>query len=91
LRTPLDTSGEKPYEEFIGTGESALELGMTNLLAVKYSPSKKGAVRAFLDVAEKQIGAACNVGSKSDIVQWLEKLVPELQHRETGKCLDSRM
>ncbi len=36
LRTALDTSGEKPYEEFIGNGESSAEIGMANLLAVNY-------------------------------------------------------
>ena len=40
LLTPLDTSGEKPYEEFVGQGEHAVPCGLETLLAMGHVPSR---------------------------------------------------
>src|ERR1700676_585140 len=38
LPPPLDTGGEKPFEEFVGTGESATDCGLINVSAVRHIP-----------------------------------------------------
>src|SRR5262249_34178036 len=39
LLTPLDTSGEKPYEEFVGVGETLSECGLAAMQAIRHVPS----------------------------------------------------
>src|SRR4029077_5335961 len=39
LLTPLDTGGEKPFEEFVGTGESATDCGFSHFTAGAHRPS----------------------------------------------------
>ncbi|CAH2032342.1 polysaccharide biosynthesis protein [Trichlorobacter ammonificans] len=91
LVTPLDTSGEKPYEEFVGDGETSVEVGMTNLLAVDYLAAPKGACTIFLNRVEAMLMKPDSAVGKQDIVRWLSELIPQLQHIETGKNLDQRM
>ena len=49
LLTPLNTSGEKPYEEFIADGEEVIEIGLPNLRALKYLPSPHGSTSSMVD------------------------------------------
>ncbi|GEM_PF-250307 len=55
LITPLDTSGEKPYEEFVGDGETSADIGFRTVQAVRYSPAPANTVRRFLAFAESAI------------------------------------
>jgi nucleoside-diphosphate-sugar epimerase len=89
LMTPLDTSGEKPYEEFVGKGEQAHEIGMTGLLAIKHLATRVDG--AFIDRLEALIGDPAAAGAKADIVSTLASVVPNLQHVETDRNLDQRM
>jgi FlaA1/EpsC-like NDP-sugar epimerase len=89
LMTPLDTSGEKPYEEFVGKGECAHEVGMTGLLAIKHLATRIDG--AFIDRLEALIGDPAAAGAKADIVATLASVVPNLQHVETDRNLDQRM
>jgi len=91
LRTPLDTSGEKPYEEFVGPGEQAVEAGMVNLWGVPYGPAPAGAVARFLAEAEQLVGQSDRAVSKEQIVATISTVVPEFHHLERGKNLDARM
>lgn len=47
LLTPLNTAGEKPYEEVLSKGEQSREIDMANLLAVPYRAAPHGAVLAI--------------------------------------------
>ena len=91
LLTPLDTSGEKPFEEFIGSGERAMEIGLPNLLAVPYLPAPAGAVSRFLERMERLLADHAAPLRKEDLIAELSAVVPELQHRDRGKSLDDRM
>ncbi len=91
LVTPLDTSGEKPYEEFVGDGENSVEVGMSNLLAVEYSPAKAGSCAAFVKNVEALLLEPERSIGKEKIVLLLSELIPQLHHIETGKNLDQRM
>jgi FlaA1/EpsC-like NDP-sugar epimerase len=89
--TALDTSGEKPYEEFVGAGESAVEIGMDRLRAVPYRRGAAGAVAALLSRLEAALTDVAVPLDKQDIVGWIGEVVPEFRHVETGRSLDDRM
>jgi FlaA1/EpsC-like NDP-sugar epimerase len=89
LLTPLDTSGEKPYEEFVGKGEAAHEIGMSGLLAVRHLATRADA--AFVERLASLIDNPASSSAKAGIVTAIASVVPNLQHIETDKNLDQRM
>lgn len=89
--TPLDTSGEKPYEEFVGAGETVVEIGMKNLLAIPYQPCLEGAIKQLLNELTVVINNPTLTVFKEDLVQLISSVVPQFHHMETGKNLDQRM
>jgi hypothetical protein len=52
LLTSLDTSGEKPYEEFVGEGEHAIDLGWTALTGVSYVAPRPAALEALFTLVD---------------------------------------
>ena len=90
LLTRLDTCGEKPYEEFVAGDESAVEVGMRELLAVLYSPAPAGSVLTLLESLENARGGR-SVTDKQCLVRALSGVIPTFRHVETGKNLDERM
>ena len=92
LLTKLNTSGEKPYEEFVSIGEKTTEIGMKSLEAVLYKTFDdvsllKIAIRklkGIIDDPETKV-------TKSLVAEIFKKIIPEFDHIETGKDLDSRM
>lgn len=90
LLTPLDTSGEKPYEEFIGEGEQAVSMGLIGLGAIRHEAT--GALSdGLFERIERLIDDPLLVASKQDIVDALQAAIPGFVHRETGKNLDQRL
>lgn len=91
LVTRRDTSGEKAAETFVADGEELLDVGLEALRGIR--PRRVGP-----DVLEDTIGElrrwvddpAASV-AKEDVVDLLRRLVPELDHAETGATLDDRM
>jgi FlaA1/EpsC-like NDP-sugar epimerase len=90
LLTPLDTSGEKPYEEFVGVGESLVDSGLQTLGAVAHVPSAAlaGGVVAMLEDAVNRVDGDID---KPAIVNAIQSAIPGFSHRETGKNLDERL
>ncbi len=90
LLTPLDTSGEKPFEEFVGNGEERVESGLTTLSAVKHVAT--GALtNDVLQLLEDAVGRTNGTIDKQQIVRAIEGVIPTFSHRETGKSLDDRL
>jgi FlaA1/EpsC-like NDP-sugar epimerase len=89
LVTPLDTSGEKPYEEFVAVDEVMTEVGFSALQAVRYvsSPGPLDDVLSFIDRAVNDADLAV---TKSDITKRLASVVPGFRHVEAGRSLDER-
>jgi hypothetical protein len=88
--TRSDTSGEKEIEEFIGEGEEEVDIGLVHVGAVSGGKVDIGAlteVLAIIDHAAKGAGTL----AKSDLMNALRRLVPNLEHRETGLTLDGKM
>jgi len=89
LLTPLDTSGEKPYEEFVGTGEQVQDVGLSSLLAVRHSSAPVG--QDVIVALERMARDPSLVTTKSDIAAVIARAIPTFTHAETGKDLDQRM
>lgn len=90
LLTPLDTSGEKPYEEFVGSGESLVTTGLATLGAVSHVASTALA-EGVIGMLEDAVGRADGVLDKPAIVDAIQSAIPGFSHRETGKNLDERL
>ncbi|MHB8089725.1 MAG: polysaccharide biosynthesis protein [Anaerolineaceae bacterium] len=91
LLTPLDTSGEKPYEEFVGYGEETIDLGMKSLLGMKHDSKHVSSLISFIKYLEEILLDAKIVVTKQDLAEYVKRLIPNFEHTETGKNLDERM
>ena len=91
LLTPLDTSGEKAYEEFVADDETAIEIGLPGLLAVSYVPAPEGAVRELVDRFAALIADPGRPIDKHELAREVARIVPQFAHVETGRTLDARM
>lgn len=89
LLTPLDTSGEKPYEEFVAADENPTETTFATLSALTYVPPPVPLAPALAFFDEIAADASVNL-DKADIARQVASVVPGFQHIETGRSLDER-
>lgn len=85
-----NTSGEKPYEEFYTDTEIA-DLHRFNALGVvtgKAIPNKEKVKQLF-----EKLNASFNKGeaTKEEVILIMKEYLPNFEHIETGKSLDSKM
>ena len=85
-----DTSGEKPFEEFVTDTETADYNRFTSLGVItgKQIPDKARIEKLFCDlneVFEKE------ETTKEEVVKFMKDYLPNFEHIETGKSLDSKM
>jgi FlaA1/EpsC-like NDP-sugar epimerase len=90
LITPLDTSGEKPYEEFVGVGEAAEEIGFDALQALRHLPGSPHLAET-LAAFERMVTRPDPALTKAAVVAMMARAVPHLAHVETGRNLDQRL
>lgn len=88
--TPLDTSGEKPYEEFHGADEPLVEIGLPHLLAVGPVTSRPQATAAVVERLEALIADPTRATDKGGVVEAIGDAIADFRHRETGRSLDDR-
>ena len=84
-----DTSGEKPFEEFVTDNETA-DMNRFKSLGVitgKEIPDKDRIVALYQELNS----AFTRETSKVEIVEIMRKYLPSFEHIETGKSLDSKM
>ena len=85
-----DTSGEKTFEEFVTETETA-DMNRFSSLGViigKQMPDKDKVKKLFDDLSaefEKQ------EASKEEVIRIMKEYLPNFEHIETGKSLDSKM
>ena len=85
-----DTSGEKTFEEFYTDTDVKDETTFVNLGAVKNSKKRLvEEVEAIFDNLRKVF--ATPTSTKADVIEVLKEYLPNFQHIEKGKSLDSRM
>ena len=85
-----DTSGEKAYEEFYVESE---KVDLTRLKALGVITDKKIPDKNKIQKLFDQLTAAFErvETTKEDIVKIMHEYLPEFQHMEAGKSLDSKM
>jgi FlaA1/EpsC-like NDP-sugar epimerase len=89
LLTPLDTSGEKPYEEFVAIDETPAHAKFAALSALRYVPAPMP-IEPVLAFLEQVATDASRPLEKSDIARHVASVVPGFRHIETGRNLDDR-
>ena len=92
-----DTSGEKAFEEFVTDTETA-EMGSFKSLGVitgKEIPDKEKLYELLKKLSELfpecEYVSEDKITTKEDVVRVLHKYLPNFEHIETGKSLDSKM
>ncbi|BFT31121.1 UDP-N-acetylglucosamine 4,6-dehydratase [Alteromonas sp. D210916BOD_24] len=90
LFTHSDTTGEKDFEEFF-TEQEALDMARFDGMGVIETPPHFD--NHLLESFEKKIHEmkCAKRWTKSDIVELFREMLPNFQHKETGKYLDSKM
>lgn len=88
--SPSNTSGEKPFEEFVGENEHVIEDRYKNLRVIDRpsTTSNEGlqqALKLFREIRFKPNWA------KSEMVEAMRLAVPELAHKELATNLDQKM
>ena len=85
-----DTTGEKEYEEFFAPDE-AVDLGRFRRVGVvcQQDDADRAGLERFLTFA-RQAKSDPRV-EKQDFVREIARVVPAMQHQETGKNLDQKM
>jgi FlaA1/EpsC-like NDP-sugar epimerase len=89
LLTPLDTSGEKSYEEFVGEGETAVDIGMKAIRAFCHVPSRAIDGKLF-DRMALLIDDPHRPVNINRIVEEVSQALVSFCHVDTGKNLDQR-
>ena len=85
-----DTSGEKPYEEFFTDEES---VDMERLQALGIITGKQVTDKKKVEVLFNKLSVefAKEETSKETIIKIMQEYLPNFEHIETGKSLDSKM
>lgn len=91
LLTPLDTSGEKPFEEFVAADEKAVDIGMLNLIGIPYKAAPPDLLRRLVLHLE-MLGSRWDARVDKDaLVQQIAAVLPEFNHVSSSKTLDQRL
>ena len=85
-----DTSGEKDFEEFF-TGFEEIELNRFSSIGVIHNNIQ--ADHAKLVKFENQVSLWIEAGvySRKEFIELFNEIIPNFNHKETGKFLDNRM
>ena len=85
-----DTSGEKPFEEFVTDKETADMDRFTSLGVItgKQIPDKSRVEKLFVDL---NTAFDKEETTKEEVVKIMKEYLPNFEHIETGKSLDSKM
>lgn len=96
LITPLNTAGEKPYEEFATADEEVGEIGLPNLQVVRYLAAPRVEIDAALAEIDALLDSASYTGEEFDkdrlkaIIARVEPSFLET-HRDSAANLDQRL
>jgi FlaA1/EpsC-like NDP-sugar epimerase len=90
LLTPLDTGGEKLFEEFVGAGESATECGLLNVSALRHIPCVTAEQDLFDQIARWVDEPALAV-AKAKFVDAISDALPNFRHSQSERNLDQRL
>jgi len=85
-----DTSGEKPFEEFVADTETTdmEKFSSLGVITGKLIPDQNRVEKLFID-----LNAAFDKPetTKEEVISIIKDYLPSFEHIETGKSLDSKM
>jgi nucleoside-diphosphate-sugar epimerase len=90
LLTPLDTAGEKPFEEFVGLGESVTDCGLRNVSALHHVPGAE-AERKLLDRIARWVNEPDLAVARDEFIGAVVDAVPNFSHSDSERNLDQRL
>ncbi len=90
LLTPLDTGGEKPFEEFVDAGESVTDCGLGSISALRHVPSNAAAQKLFDDIA-CWVNEPDRAIAKDALARAIANVLPNFRHAESERNLDQRL
>ncbi|MBC7154769.1 MAG: UDP-N-acetylglucosamine 4,6-dehydratase [Rhodobacteraceae bacterium] len=85
-----DTTGEKDFEEFF-TGAETLDMGRFGTVGVILNAPEFDATKLDRFLTEIARIRAAPTWDKPEIVALFNEMIPDFDHKETGRYLDSRM
>ena len=85
-----DTTGEKDFEEFYTDNETLDMARFKNLGIIKNKPDYDEAKLTHFESRIKELRAR-GTWSRTDLINLFNTMIPEFNHKETGKFLDGRM
>lgn len=95
LLTPADTGGEKPYEEFVGDGETAIDIGLSALRAVRWAGLRHGG--SISELIERMGPVISGTpGAPTPDKEFLKSMIGSIEpgfltaHRDSALNLDQR-
>jgi FlaA1/EpsC-like NDP-sugar epimerase len=93
LTTPPDTAGEKPYEEFVAAGETASDIGLASLKAVRHLTPSFDLPTLVDELRALSRGERGSVLSKRGVKELIAQIEPAFArtHIESEKSLDQRV
>jgi UDP-N-acetylglucosamine 4,6-dehydratase len=85
-----DTTGEKDFEEFTA-GHEKLDMERFETIGIIENEPEFDAGRLEMFLSRIEEIKSAGIWDKPEIVELFNIMIPEFQHKETGKYLDSRM
>ncbi len=85
-----DTSGEKPFEEFVTDNETAdmERFSSLGVITGKEIPDQEKVKKLFVDL---NAAFTKEETTKEEVIRIMKEYLPNFEHIETGKSLDSKM
>jgi FlaA1/EpsC-like NDP-sugar epimerase len=90
LLTPLDTAGEKEFEEFAAIDDVVHDDGFQQLRTLSTPPQDPAQIDDFVVRTTGFLEENGDVTAQ-DIIGCVNDFVPGLRHRQSSKALDARM
>jgi hypothetical protein len=85
-----DTSGEKPFEEFV-TDTETTDMDRFSSLGVITGKRIPDRIRVDVLLRDLKVAFEKETITKEEIVNIMKNYLPNFEHIETGKSLDSKM
>jgi nucleoside-diphosphate-sugar epimerase len=90
LLTSLDTGGEKPFEEFVGVGETVADCGLLNVGALRHISCASAEQKLFDQIA-RWVDEPDLAIAKSKFVSAIADALPNFSHSASERNLDQRL
>ena len=85
-----DTTGEKDFEEFYTSNET-LDMGKFESIGIIKNDLDRNFDKLDLFTSRIQAIRERGIWTRTELIDLFNEMIPEFNHKETGKFLDGRM